>query len=34
MEDGFETGKITGIVLVDLSAAYDAAYCSGPPAAN
>ena len=23
MEDGFETGKITGIVLVDLSAAYD-----------
>ena len=24
IEDGFETGKITGIVLVDLSAAYDA----------
>ena len=23
IEDGFETGKITGIVLVDLSAAYD-----------
>ena len=23
VEDGFETGKITGIVLVDLSAAYD-----------
>ena len=25
IEDGFETGKITGIVLVDLSAAYDTA---------
>ena len=23
IEDGFETGKITGIVLVDISAAYD-----------